>query len=160
KGAAASRCFKRSEWEDDALKQPTNSNDPVCGTPAPTTNFCDDPGPSGTPTATAARTNTPTPTGGTPASTPTRRATPTNTATRATPGPRRQPRSGGATGPGRAPGRAPRTPPPSTPRRRGGGTPTATISPSPPAGALIWVVAGSPTPNVGVPKAGMNYPQT
>jgi cell surface hyaluronidase len=146
KGAAASRCFKRSEWQNDALVQPTNSNDPVCGTPAPTSNFCDDPGPAGTPTATATATHmgptptrTNTPMGGAP--------TPTNAGTRAATA--TVTRTGLVTRTVTATGTTPTvTPTPSM-------TPTVTATPG--GSGLSWRLNGTPTANITVPQAGMTY---
>ena len=71
KGAAASRCFLRSEWINDALVSRPDGADPLCPAPRPAmpSDFCED-GPAGTPTATG--TATATPSGGS-------GATPTNT---------------------------------------------------------------------------------
>ncbi|MDX2167266.1 MAG: hypothetical protein SF182_09390 [Deltaproteobacteria bacterium] len=174
KGAAASSCFKRSEWQSDALAQPTNSNDPVCGTPAPTTNFCEDtPGP-GTPTATATRTpsgaastptNTPTVAGPTPTHTPTIAGpTPTNTRTgaiTATATPTRPTPTVTVTPTGAAtPTDTPTpTPPGATPTATPtvpGATPTATPTGGG-GGGFYFTDHGSKVTNIKVTLAGMSY---
>ena len=132
----------------------------MCGTPAPTTGFCDDPGPSGTPTATPTRggstptntptgarptaTNTPTPPGRTPTSTRAGAATPTAT------------RTGAAT-------------PTVTATPTGAATPTATPTQTPPAGntatatpttgggGFYFTLHGSRVPAVSVGLSGMSY---
>jgi hypothetical protein len=57
KGAAASRCFHRSEWINNALVARPNGADPLCPTPRPAmpSDFCED-GPVGTPTPRATHT--------------------------------------------------------------------------------------------------------
>lgn len=151
KGAGASRCFLRTEWIKNALVSRADGADPLCALPRPAvpTDFCDDPGSAGPPTATASLTpsggappiNTPTGGGG---------ATPTNTRTggatpSATP-------SGGATGTATVTPTGLVTPTP-TPTATAGLTPTPT-----PGGGLRFTLQGEHVNNISVPLAGLGYP--
>jgi len=163
-GAAGARCFSQNDWLNKA-KLEVRPNDPRCGTPRPAVagDFCQDGGPTRTPTAML--TPTPTSMGGTPTRTPTgpSASTPTRTPTGMSPG------TPTATPTGPRPTNTPtqNVPSPTPTRTPSVGQPTATPTltpamptPTPTTGGgsgLSWMMSGMSSTSIRLPRGGMSY---